>query len=46
MPIPTPKPNEDKDLFLSRCITDETMREEFPQGKRRFVVCLKQWEDK
>jgi hypothetical protein len=45
MPLSKPKPNENKDEFLSRCITDEVMREEFPQGKSRFVVCLRQWED-
>lgn len=45
MPLPKPKSNEDKDEFLSRCITDSTMRSEFPDGKQRFVVCLQQYEN-
>ena len=46
MPLPNPKQNEDKDIFLSRCVTDNVMRKEFPDGKQRFVVCLQQWEDR
>jgi hypothetical protein len=46
MPLSKPKPNEDKDTFLSRCIRDTTMQNEFPEGKQRFIVCLQQWEDK
>jgi len=46
MPLSTPKPKEDKDTFLSRCITDTIMKDEFPNGKQRFVVCLQQWEKK
>ena len=46
MPLSKPKPNEDKDTFLSRCIRDTTMQTEFPEGKQRFVVCLQQWENK
>ncbi len=46
MPLSTPKPKEDKDTFLSRCIRDTTMQSEFPDGKQRFVVCLQQWETK
>ena len=46
MPLPKPRLKEDKDTFLSRCITDSTMRSEFPDDKQRFVVCLQQYEDK
>ena len=46
MPLPNPKPQENKDEFLSRCIKDDTMRSEFPDGKQRFVVCLQQYENK
>lgn len=46
MPIPSPRLDENKDTFLSRCIRDTTMQNEFPDGKQRFVVCLQQWEDK
>ena len=46
MPLSKPTPKEDKDTFLSRCVTDNVMRKEFPDGKQRFVVCLQQWENK
>ena len=46
MPLSKPKPNEDKDTFLSRCIRDTTMQNESSDGKQRFVVCLQQWENK
>jgi len=46
MPLPNPKPTEKKDDFLSRCVTSEIMRKEFPDGKQRFVICLQQWESK
>ena len=41
MPLPNPKPKEEKDIFLSRCINDNVMKDEFPDGKQRFVICLK-----
>ncbi len=46
MPLKTPNLKENKDEFLSRCIRDTTMQNEFPEGKQRFVVCLQQWEKK
>ena len=46
MPLPNPKPRENKDKFLSRCVTSDIMRDEFPDGKQRFVVCLQQYEDR
>jgi len=46
MPIPTPNKDENQEQFLHRCITDNVMRSEFPDGKQRFVVCLQQWENR
>lgn len=46
MPLPKPKPNEDKDTFISRCASDETMNSEFPEKDQRIAVCYKQWENK
>lgn len=40
MPLPTPKDN-DKD-FISDCMSDEKMKSEFPNHKRRLAVCHSQ----
>jgi hypothetical protein len=40
MPIPNRKENEDRQHFLSRCMSDEKLGEEFPDQKQRVAVCL------
>jgi len=40
MPIPNPTPNEDKFVFLSRCMSDEKMQTEFSDTDQRMAVCL------
>jgi hypothetical protein len=42
MPIPTPKPNEVKNEFIARCMSDETMLKEFPEAAQRLAVCQTQ----
>jgi hypothetical protein len=42
MPIPKPKPKENKKDFLDRCISDATMKKEFKNIKQRIAVCLDQ----
>ena len=42
MPIPSPKPNEDKNAFVSRCMSDETMKKDYEDSKQRIAVCLGQ----
>jgi hypothetical protein len=42
MPIPEKKQNEDKNSFVSRCISNETMKKEYPDNKQRVAVCLGQ----
>jgi hypothetical protein len=42
MPIPNPKQNEDKDKFVQRCMSNETMKKEYPSSKQRIAVCLSQ----
>src|SRR5690606_14958488 len=46
MPIPTPEQNETKDEFIERCMGDETMKEEYPDGGQRYAVCLAQWDER
>lgn len=44
MPMPKPEPEEGKSDFTSRCMSDETMREEYPDVSQRYAVCQNQWE--
>lgn len=42
MPIPQRKQNEDKQKFLSRCMSNDTMKKDYPDSKQRVAVCLGQ----
>jgi hypothetical protein len=42
MPIPQPHKNEDKEHFVSRCMSDEVMKKDYKDGKQRVAVCLQQ----
>jgi hypothetical protein len=44
MPLPTPKIDEKKSEFISRCIVDLTAKEEFPNVAQRIAVCNSQWD--
>ena len=40
MPLPERRTNESRAEFVSRCIEDPKMKEEFPSNKQRIAVCL------
>lgn len=42
MPIPKRKQNEDSQKFVSRCMSNETMKKEYPDIKQRVAICLGQ----
>jgi len=42
MPIPSRKQNEDKNSFISRCMSNDTMKKEYPDNKQRVAICLGQ----
>lgn len=44
MPIPTPKPTEEKNEFLTRCVHDHTMVTEYSNPMQRVAICISQWE--
>lgn len=46
MPIPTPRKDEDKEEFMSRCMGDEVMKRDYPDTKQRAAICYKQWREK
>ena len=43
MPLPKPRSGEQKDGFVSRCMGDDTMLDDFPDEDQRAAVCLNQW---
>jgi hypothetical protein len=46
MPIPKPAPNEDKQQFMNRCMSNDIMNSEYPDNKQRYAICLQQWNNK
>lgn len=42
MPIPQPEKNEDDKKFVARCMSNETMKKEYPDSKQRVAVCISQ----
>ena len=45
MPLPTPRPNDNRETFLQRCMADATMASDFPERTQRFAVCVAQWSE-
>lgn len=46
MPIPNPKQDEKQSEFINRCMSDNTMKSEFPDKDQRLAVCYNQWREK
>lgn len=40
MPIPSRNKDEEKNKFLSRCMSDTVMNKEYPEQSQRYAVCL------
>jgi hypothetical protein len=40
MPIPSKRKDEDGGNFMSRCMSNEKMKEEYPDNKQRTAVCM------
>jgi hypothetical protein len=45
MPIPKPKSREDKASFIDRCVSDQVMKDEYPNQSQRLAVCYIAWRD-
>ena len=43
MPLPTKNDGEEKNEFVRRCMGDDIMKKEFPDGKQRTAVCFSQY---
>lgn len=46
MPIPTPNKDEDKNSFVSRCMSNDTMEKEYKDNDQRVAICLTQFRRK
>ena len=46
MPLPKPSEGEKQDDFISRCMGNDTMKDEFPDNDQRLAVCYQRWRDK
>jgi len=40
MPIPEKKENEEKNAFMSRCMSDSVMNKEYPNSDQRIAICM------
>ena len=45
MPLPQPEKKEEQKDFMSRCLADKKVREEFKDFKQRVAVCLTTYKD-
>lgn len=43
MPLPKPKQGESEDDFISRCMSNKTMKEDYTDNDQRLAVCFSQW---
>jgi len=46
LPIPKPRNNESEDEFISRCMGDDVMNQDYPDEDQRAGVCYTQWENR
>lgn len=44
--MPSPNKDEKRDDFISRCMSDEEAKRDFPNSKQRVAFCISKWEDK
>ena len=46
MPLETPNPNETKNQFISRFMSDPDMMREFPNFRQRYAVAVEKWDNR
>lgn len=46
MPIPKPTKQETKKQFIDRCMSSETMNNEYPKQEQRAAICYTKWREK
>ena len=40
MPLPTPTKGENKNKFVSRCVSDPNMKREYKDKNQRLAICV------
>ena len=45
MPLPTPTQSENQEEFISRCMGDSTMNNDYPDNSQRYAICISQFEN-
>ena len=45
MPLPKPNKNETRDEFVSRFMSNETAKKDFPDKDQRLAVAYQTWRD-
>jgi len=46
MPLIEPKKDESEEEFISRCMSNDVMNEEYPDQDMRAAVCYSQWKNR
>jgi len=46
VPIPKPKSDEKEKDFISRCMGNDTMKEDYPDNDQRLAICYDSWRKK
>ncbi|GAG04935.1 unnamed protein product [marine sediment metagenome] len=41
--MPDPGKGEEKDKFISRCMSSDEAQSDFPKQKQRLAFCFSQW---
>jgi hypothetical protein len=45
MPIPTPKPEEKREDFMARCMSDSKMLTEYSDASQRYAICITKFKE-
>jgi hypothetical protein len=45
-PIPKPRPREPEKEFIGRCMSNDTMVNEYPDTDQRYAICQSQWRNR
>lgn len=46
MPIPTPRKGQSQQEFISSCMGDKIMNEDYKDQKQRAAICYSKWREK
>lgn len=44
MPVPNPTSNDSEATFMSRCMSDEKLKNEYPHNQH-LAICLSSWRE-